>query len=145
LIQTSEQETDTLSTSYWDRLQTEVRETRALIAAREANYSEEMRASLAVLDQRWDDAQARWQARVVDYDYHLVRQDVERFLAGVKDSIDANQVKEWDPLVEQFEDHIQLMEAAADTTSIDKVVDDRALLEGRLELLHDRWKQQTSS
>jgi hypothetical protein len=108
------------------------------------NYNEEAQAAIAEMDQRWADALARWEARVVDTDYFRIRQNIELYLAEVRDSVEEGKVQQWDPLQDRFEEEVQRMEAAADSVSVTTLNDDRQALQGRLEMIYERWKEKNT-
>jgi len=129
------------STFDFDYFRHEVRETRNMIEYDWENYSQEMQESIAILDQRWADALARWEARLVDTDYFQIRENIEIYIAQVRDSVGDGQVQQWAPLEDEFEEQIQRMEAAADSVSVPTVNNDRQALQGRFEMVYERWKK----
>ncbi len=133
------------STLSLDYFRQEVRETRNMIEQDRENYSQEMQESIAVLDQRWTDALARWEARLVDTDYFQIRKNIEAYIAQVRDSVQEGAVQEWAPIKDQFEEEIQRMEAAADSVSISTLTDDRQALQGRFEMVRERWKKSSDT
>lgn len=126
----------------WDYFQTEVGELRERIEAMQEDYNVEMKESLAILDQRWEDATARWQARLDEQPYYQAHAEVERYVEQVADSVANGKVRRWPPIREEMEEKIQAMEAAAKSSGSAKVVNDRSLFTERLEMIHEDWVEQ---